>query len=68
MQDVTISAFFDELQKIAGLPLAAAQLVGGIDRMKKGTRKYRQVMHAIEEGYPASWVALGIRPRQDLPY
>lgn len=68
-----LTSFFDEMEKIAILGAGAAILgksiehpMGaymGVRRIKKGREKHRETMRALKQGYPAGWVALGMRPR-----
>lgn len=48
-------------RKILGQP---AVLYGRHESLKKGRRRHRETMRALDEGYPAGWVPLGMRPRR----
>jgi hypothetical protein len=72
---VKIAAFFDELHKIASLGGLIENLPPNIFRtygvkrtIERGERHRKATEHAIEQGYPAGWVALRMHPRPDLPY
>lgn len=66
-------AFFDEMEKIALVGAASALLAHsikhptqaymGVHRIREGKKKHEQTMEALKQGYPAGWVALGMRPR-----
>lgn len=58
-----LHGFFDELEKIADVPRGLLAMYLGAGRVKKGVRRHEEMMRAIREGYPAGWVALGMRPR-----
>ena len=75
MEHARITGLFDELEKIGGV---TDYLIGkGVEttlkhpgmvywrgkQMKEGANKHRQMMQAVKHGYPAGWVALGMRPR-----
>ena len=61
-----LPGFMDELEKIAGIRwdrgLLAAHL--GHEKVREGTRRHEEMMRAIKEGYPAGWVALGMKPKR----
>ena len=66
-------AFADEMEKIALVGAASAVLAKsiqhpmsaymGVRRVQKGKSKHEQTMEALRRGYPAGWVAMGMRPR-----
>lgn len=58
-----LRSFFDELEKIGAVgPIQAAGLLSFIERRDKRKRKQREMQRALELGYPAGWVALGMKP------
>lgn len=70
-----LESFFDEFEKIADLGSLAATLVGQTikhpgqalyrtKQLDEGIARHRAMTNALEQGYPAGWVALGMRPRQ----
>lgn len=79
MNDDTLQGFFNELEKIAGLTteLLARGAAGAAGKavqypgaaywrykqQKEGLSKHQQTMLALKHGYPAGWVAMGMRPR-----
>lgn len=79
MNDGTLFGFFNELEKIGGLGAeilgrAGTALAGTAAKnpglaywrykqQKEGLTKHQQTMQALKAGYPAGWVALGMRPR-----
>ena len=53
---------------IAGRVLAKPALAVGIyrtpERVREGKRTHRKMIQAYKHGYPAGWVALGMRPKR----
>lgn len=69
-----LDSFFDEMEKIAVLPSLTAALAGQaikypgmvgwrLHQIDQGIARHRAMTNAVEQGYPAGWVALGMRPR-----
>jgi len=73
----TLIGFFDELEKIGSAERLLAKLLptslsnvqrlatikGGGGRVSKGIERHKRMMEAVEHPYPASWVTLGMHPR-----
>jgi hypothetical protein len=61
-----LHGFLDELTKIAALRLDRGLLALhlGHEKVREGTRRHEEMMRAIKEGYPAGWVALGMKPKR----
>lgn len=47
------------VERAAGAPVT----YGSAYQLRKGIDRHKQTMQAVEEGYPAGWVPLGMRPR-----
>ena len=58
-----LPSFLDELEKISNAGRGLIALYLGKEKVKKGIRRHKETMRAVEEGYPAGWVSLGMRPR-----
>lgn len=74
-----LESFFDELEKVGGAVDRAVtgvldKVIGKtvqhpsmaawrLHQLEEGSSKHRETMNALKQGYPAGWVALGMRPR-----
>jgi hypothetical protein len=69
-----LESFFDEFEKIGGVAGALEKLIGKtvehpgmaarrLHQLEEGSSKHRETVNALKQGYPAGWVALGMRPR-----
>lgn len=58
-----IPSFFDEMEKISAInPLLVLGALSRADATSKGSRRHKEMMRAVEQGYPVGWVPLGMRP------
>lgn len=69
-----MESFFEELEKIAAAPGLLAALAGQtikypgmvawrLNQIDRGMGAHRQAMRDLEQGVPAGWASLGMRPR-----
>lgn len=50
------------IKNVAKDPTKAFIAYRGTKKKREGKREHQKIMHALRSGYPAGWVALGMRP------
>lgn len=69
-----LDSFFDEIEKIGDIGSVMSAILGKtiqhpgqafyrVKQVDEGVGRHKAMVNALERGYPAGWVALGMRPR-----